>query len=154
MERIDVAIGIVTRAGRVLICRRKAKGAFGGYWEFPGGKCEPGESPSHCVTRELREELAIEVQPTQALQTLEHDYPHLHVRLHPFLCELTRGEPQPIECVQVEWVDAPSLTDYRFPEANEALIRSLTQQLTASELREGPRTKDQRQVTSDKWSLR
>jgi len=143
MERIDVAIGILTRAQRVLICRRKAKGAFGGYWEFPGGKCEPGESPSQCVVRELREELTIEARPTQALETFQHDYPHLHVRLHPFLCELTRGEPHPIECVQIEWVDPARLINYRFPEANEPLIRSLTLMLTRGRAEsERPMTKD------------
>jgi len=131
MERIDVAVGIVTRAGLVLICRRKVEGAFGGFWEFPGGKCEPGESPSQCVIRELHEELAIEVRPNQALETLEHDYPHLHVRLHPFICEMIRGEPQAIECVQIEWVDPPRLTDYRFPEANEPLLRALIRSLTS-----------------------
>ena len=125
MKRIDVAVGIVVRAGRILICQRRAAGAFGGYWEFPGGKCEPGESASQCIVRELTEELAIETRPTQALEIWEHDYPTLHVRLHPFLCELTEGEPQPVECVQVKWVEPPRLIDYRFPEANEPLIRSV-----------------------------
>jgi mutator protein MutT len=156
MERIDVAIGIVTRARRVLICRRKAKGAFAGYWEFPGGKCEPGETPSQCVVRELREELAIEARPLQALPNLEHDYPHLLVRLHPFICELVRGEPKPIECLQIEWVDPPRLPHYHFPEANEPLLRSLMSILTTGGSRprrtndKGPGTDDQGQVTSDK----
>jgi mutator protein MutT len=141
MERIDVALGILTQSGKVLIARRKAEGAFGGYWEFPGGKCEPGELPARCVVRELREELAIDARPTQALGILEHDYPHpfdklragLHVRLHPFLCELTGGYPQPIESLQVEWVDPPRLLDYRFPEANGPLTRLVIELLGAAE---------------------
>jgi mutator protein MutT len=125
MNRIDVAIGIVSRGDRVLVCRRKAEGSFGGYWEFPGGKCTPGESPAQCVVRELSEELAIEVRPTRALEIFEHDYPHLHVRLHPFFCELARGEPKPIECVQLEWVEPQRLVEYRFPEGNGPLILSV-----------------------------
>jgi mutator protein MutT len=125
MKRIDVAVGIVVRAGQVLICRRKATGSFGGYWEFPGGKCEMDEAPEQCVVRELREELAIEILPDQALETLEHDYPHFRVRLYPFLCKLLQGEPRLIECVQFEWIDPPRLVDYRFPEANEPLLRSV-----------------------------
>ncbi len=61
MQRIDVSIGILLRDGQILICQRRSQDAFGELWEFPGGKCEPGESPAACLTRELLEELAVRV---------------------------------------------------------------------------------------------
>lgn len=125
MKRIDVAIGIVVRAGRVLVCQRRNGGDFGGLWEFPGGKCEAGESPRQCLVRELREELGIQVEPSRALDVLEHDYPTIHVRLHPFLCNLVAGEPHPLESQRLEWTDPPSLRTYSFPAANEPLLTEI-----------------------------
>src|SRR6476469_3906122 len=94
--RTDVAIGIVTRAGKVLICQRPDGKSFAGYWEFPGGKREPGETIDQCLRRELREELAIEVTPTHALSPVDHDYPAGSIRLHPWVCTHDAGEPQPL----------------------------------------------------------
>ena len=124
MNRIDVAIGIILRGERILICQRKTAGAFAGLWEFPGGKCQPGESPETCLIRELHEELAIAAQPLRALQVIEHDYPSIHVRLHPFICHCDEN-PHPIECQRVEWVAPQQLREYSFPEANEPLLQEL-----------------------------
>jgi len=124
---VNVAIGIVVEDGRVLICRRKSDraDAFGGLWEFPGGKCEAGEAPDACVMRELREELAIEVTPTTPLPVIEHDYPSVSVRLHPFVCRLVSGEPRAISAAEWKWVEGAELVGHRFPEANAGLIRGL-----------------------------
>ena len=94
MKRIDVAIGVVTRAGRILICQRKSGDTFGGYWEFPGGKCESGEVLEACLARELMEEVAIEARVIEKLTIIHHNYPRTRLTLHPFLCEQTSGEPQ------------------------------------------------------------
>jgi 8-oxo-dGTP diphosphatase len=130
--RIDVVIGIVLgTGGRVLVCRRKTDGHLAGYWEFPGGKREAGESSEQCLLRELQEELAIRVRPTAALDVIEHDYPAVRVRLHPYLCAHTGGEPKAIGCDRFEWVDPPRLCDYRFPPANASLIAQLVHRLSA-----------------------
>jgi mutator protein MutT len=120
-----VAIGIVVHTGRALICQRRNGGDFGGLWEFPGGKCEVGESPRQCLVRELREELGAEVEPSHALPVLEYDYPTVHVRLHPFLCNLIGGEPRPLESQRLEWADPPALRNYPFPAANAALLEDV-----------------------------
>jgi mutator protein MutT len=127
LKRVAVAIGIVARGGRVLVCQRREDpgDAFGGMWEFPGGKCEPGETPEACVRRELREELGIEVAPTAALAVIEHRYPSVHVQLHPFVCRLESGEPTAISAAEARWVDRGELGGYRFPEANASLLREL-----------------------------
>ena len=128
---IDVVIGVVLREdGQVLICQRKFDGHLGGYWEFPGGKVEPGESLEHCLLRELQEELAIHVRPLGRLDVIEHDYPARRLRLHPYLCAHAGGVPQPIGCQRVEWITPSRLTEFRFPPANDALIAHLIRRLS------------------------
>src|SRR3954447_23364660 len=98
MKRIDAAIAIVVKDGKILVCQRKDGDTFGGYWEFPGGKCEAGESLEQCLARELQEEIAIVARPIARLTTIEHDYKHALLRLHPFVCLHEQGEPQHLEC--------------------------------------------------------
>jgi len=129
MKQIDAAIAIVMRGTKVLICQRKDDDTFGGYWEFPGGKQECGESLEQCLARELREELNITATPTAALPPVEHRYPQACVRLHPFVCEHQAGEPELIECQQALWIDPPRLRDYRFPPANVQLIEDVITRL-------------------------
>src|SRR4051794_37704117 len=93
MRRIDAAIAIVIRDGKVLVCQRKDDDTLGGYWEFPGGKKEDGETLEQCLARELDEEICIRAKPLRQLTTIEHDYPEVLVRLHPFVCAHEAGEP-------------------------------------------------------------
>ena len=125
MKRIDVAIAVITQNGEILICQRKSNDTFGGYWEFPGGKCERGEDFETCLHRELREEIDVAVRIIGQLTPIEHRYPHVHLTLHPFLCEHTHGEPKLIECQKAVWIRPDELTEYRFPPANESLLREV-----------------------------
>lgn len=129
-SRIDAAIAIVIREGQILISQRCEDDSFGGYWEFPGGKCEDGETLEQCLTRELREELDIAARPIDRFPAVEHDYPNVLVRLHPFLCEHEAGEPKLIECQAVEWIAPPRLREFRFPPANEDLIERVIARLS------------------------
>ena len=128
--RTDVVIGIVTRAGTVLICQRPDGKSFPRYWEFPGGKREPGETVEACLRRELREELAIDVSPVHGFPVVDNDYPGGKIRLHPFACTVVRGEPRPLACEQVRWVMPGELKDYQFPPANEELIAEVVEFLS------------------------
>src|SRR6266542_2532107 len=105
MQRIDAAIAIVVRDNKVLVCQRKQDDTFGGYWEFPGGKQEEGETLEECLARELAEELSIRARPVIRLTVIEHDYPHGKLRLHPFLCEHEHGEVMHLECQASQWID-------------------------------------------------
>lgn len=129
MKRVEVVIGIVVRQGKVLICRRRAQDPLAGCWEFPGGKVEPGESLLDCLARELAEELAITARPIEPLAIIEHDYPHVQVRLHPYLCEYDSGEPRPLASEQAIWVSPAELPRYHFPPANDHLIQELVARL-------------------------
>jgi A/G-specific adenine glycosylase len=122
MKHVEVAIAIVLRGSRLLITRRKADGPLGGLWEFPGGKCEPGETPEQCLARELREELAITARPVMSFPPITHCYAHAEVCLHPYLCLHESGEPQLIGCQDARWIEPAQLRDFPFPEANARLI--------------------------------
>ena len=121
----DVAIGIIRRAGKVLICQRPEGKSFAGYWEFPGGKREPGETVPQCLKREVWEELAIRVRPVVALGAIDHDYPRGPIRLHPYLCEHVAGEPQKLACEAVKWIEPEDLRSHLFPPANDRLIEEV-----------------------------
>ncbi|HMB94755.1 MAG TPA: 8-oxo-dGTP diphosphatase MutT [Tepidisphaeraceae bacterium] len=130
MERVDVAIAIVCRQKSVLICRRRREDRLGGYWEFPGGKVEAGETIQQGLARELREELDIEVEPLTALATIDHDYPDIQIRLHPFLCSHKAGEPRLLACTDAIWINASDLRQYQFPPANSGLIDDIVKCLS------------------------
>ena len=80
---VDVAVGVlIDAAGRFLLTSRPDGKVYAGYWEFPGGKLEPGETVEQALRRELIEELGIEIGPAQPWKTELMDYPHARVRLH------------------------------------------------------------------------
>jgi mutator protein MutT len=131
MQVIDVAIAIVCCEDRVLICRRRQGGHLGGFWEFPGGKVEPGETPKSCAVREIREEVDLEIDVLSEMPVIEHDYPDRKVRLHPFLCSYKSGHAKPLGCDEALWVTSSNLPNYQFPEANAELIQELMRTLPA-----------------------
>lgn len=90
-------------AGCYLACLRPAGKRLGGLWEFPGGKVEPGESPQAALVRELREELAVEVEVGTALAPVTWEYEFGTVRLLPFFCRIVSGELAPTEHERVFW---------------------------------------------------
>lgn len=123
--RIEVAAGLVFRAGRLLITQRHPDAHLGGLWEFPGGKREAGESFEDCLVRELREELGIGVEVGALLETIAHDYPDKRVLLKFFRCQWREHEPRPHDCHDLAWVTRDTLRRYEFPAADERLLRRL-----------------------------
>lgn len=121
-----IGVGVVLDgADRVLIDQRLEEGLLGGLWEFPGGKQEPGESIVDTIRRELREELAIEVEVAEELICLEHAYSHKRLRFIVHLCRWSSGEPQPLASQQVRWVEPERLAEFPFPAANARIIAAL-----------------------------
>jgi mutator protein MutT len=129
MKRIEVAIAVVRRGNQILICQRKDDDTLGGFWEFPGGKRETGESLETCVARELREEVDVRVTVISKLTAIEHTYPHGQILLYPFLCDHLDGEGTPIECQRLLWVEAAELAKYRFPPANGPLLMEISRMM-------------------------
>lgn len=101
---IDVAVGILMKPnGDVLLAQRPTGKPYAGYWEFPGGKVDPGESIFNALKREFVEELGIEIVSAEAWCGIEHVYPHAHVRLHFFISRNWCGEPQSLEGQAFAW---------------------------------------------------
>jgi A/G-specific adenine glycosylase len=121
-----IGVGVVfDSVGRVLIDQRLEEGLLGGLWEFPGGKQEAEEPIAATIQRELREELAIEVEVGEELISLEHAYSHKRLRFVVHLCRWLSGEPQPLASQQVRWVHLAELEAYPFPAANSRIIAAL-----------------------------
>ena len=124
MTTLVVAAAIVERKGRFLVTRRQPGVHLEGYWEFPGGKCEPGETLAACLEREIREELDVSVRVGQELFETMHTYPDRRVALHFLRCELI-GEPTPRLGQTVRWAPRHELAMLAFPPADRELIRLL-----------------------------
>ena len=120
---VDIALAVVRHAGRVLIGQRPEGAPLAGFWEFPGGKILPGESPEEAAQRECREETGLAVRLGPLLGLVEHDYAHGRLRLHFFAAE-------PLDAAQAPaapfcWVPLAALASCRFPPANAGVVQNL-----------------------------
>jgi len=123
---VDVAVGIVTRAdGQVLLAERPQGKPVAGYWEFPGGKFETGESPVEALGRELHEELGVELDAAWPWITREFVYPHSHVRLHLYRVLRWHGEPHGREGQQLSWQDPVKIDVSPLLPANHDILQAL-----------------------------
>ncbi|USD20540.1 8-oxo-dGTP diphosphatase MutT [Microbulbifer variabilis] len=123
---IHVAVGVVRRSdGKILIARRPDHLHMGGRWEFPGGKVESGESVQQALTRELLEEVAIEVDQLQPLVEIQHEYAEKTVLLDTWQVTAFSGEAQGREGQETAWVAVQELNNYQFPDANQAIIEAI-----------------------------
>ena len=132
-ELIRVAVGILVDNCkgdvRVLITKRPIGGVLGGYWEFPGGKLEEGESYEDCVVREYEEEVGVKVRVRGELEMVEHEYDYGRVRLQPFYCEYVSGVLQNLAVVEHKWVKPGELRMYEMPAANVGMIQRVVKEL-------------------------
>ena len=124
LPTLVVTAAVIEHHGSFLVARRQKGVHLEGYWEFPGGKCRPGESLAACLVRELREELGVDARPGDELYTTTHAYFDRCVELHFLKCEL-RGTPRPQVGQEVRWVARDELATLEFPPADAELIRIL-----------------------------
>ncbi len=124
---IEVAAALIHHQNRLLITKRKEGAILGGYWEFPGGKCQEKETLRDCLQREIKEELGIQIQPEKQVCQILYPYPHGTVILYFFDASFQGGEPQALGCQEFRWILPQELPRYTFPPANTLLIRQLCQ---------------------------
>ncbi|MFT7286356.1 MAG: 8-oxo-dGTP diphosphatase [Halieaceae bacterium] len=123
---LHVAVAVIINAqGEVLLTRRHPQSHQGGFWEFPGGKVEPGETVAEALRRELREELAIDISEHRALLEIVHDYGDRLVCLDVHRVIAFTGQPRPCEGQPMRWVPGADLRAYSFPAANEPIVERL-----------------------------
>lgn len=121
---IVVLAAIIERNGHLLVTRRLAGTHLAGLWEFPGGKCEPGETHEDCLRRELDEELGVNASIGPEIFATAHAYPERIVRLHFRECR-TSDEPQARLGQAMRWVRREALDPAEFPPADAELIERL-----------------------------
>ena len=118
------AVALIDSDGRVLLAERPEGKIFAGYWEFPGGKIETGETPEAALVRELDEELGVDTKDSclAPLGFVSHPYDTHHMVLLLYVCRKWSGCPQPKEGGQLKWVAPARLRDFEMPPANKELI--------------------------------
>jgi mutator protein MutT len=121
---IVVTAAIIQRGESFFVTRRPAGAHLEGLWEFPGGKCEPGESHEACLRREILEELGADVRVAREIFNVTHTYDDRIVELHFFLCEALQ-EPRPLLGQEMQWVAREALDGLAFPPADAELIEML-----------------------------
>ena len=122
----EVVCGVIEDdAGRFLACLRPAGKHLGGFWEFPGGKVEAGESPEAALVRELLEELGIEVAVEGALDPVLWTYDRGPIRLSPFLCHIIRGIPSPLEHEALRWCAPRDIASLPWAPADLPILEQL-----------------------------
>lgn len=124
MKTVHVAAAVILRDGRVFATQR-GYGAYKDYWEFPGGKIEPGETAEEALAREIREELDTEIAVEAPFDRVEYDYPDFHLSMQCFLCRVIRGSLVLKEHEAAAWLDRDRLGDVHWLPADETVISRL-----------------------------
>ncbi len=119
-----VTAAVVERGGRLLVTRRLEGSHMAGCWEFPGGKCEPGEPADACLARELLEELGITATVHEEVYRTTYAYGDRVLDLRFFRCDLAT-EPRPLLGQEIRWVERHELTALEFPPADAELVARL-----------------------------
>lgn len=128
---LEVAAAIIEQDGLVLACRRNRDRALGGKWEFPGGKLEPGESPSQALVREIHEELGVHVAVTGTLTTDDTVAGSQIIRLICLRAQLLGSRPEAsTDHDDLRWVRREQLRDLDWADADLPAVRLLTKELT------------------------
>lgn len=120
-KSIRVVAAVLIQGGR-LFATQRGYGEWKDWWELPGGKVEPGEQPEAALQREIREELATEIEVGKLLTTVEHDYPQFHLTMHCYACTVTQGQLSLLEHEDARWLAADELDSVKWLPADAGVI--------------------------------
>ena len=121
MKTIRVVAAVI-RDGDKIFATARGYGEFKGQWEFPGGKIEPGETPQEALTREIREELATEIEVGELIHTIEYDYPNFHLSMDCFWATIKAGNLTLLEAEDARWLTRDTLRSVQWLPADLELI--------------------------------
>ena len=125
MKQIEVAAAIIHEADGRIFATQRGYGDWKGWWEFPGGKLEPGESAEEALHREIREELVTNIVIERHVTTVEYDYPDFHLTMHCYLCHIESGSLTLKEHNAAQWLAKEELTNVQWLPADVQLIEKL-----------------------------
>ena len=131
IKTIEVVAAIIIKDNQVFATQR-GYGQWQGWWEFPGGKIEPGETPEAALTREIREELNAEITVGDLLQTIEWDYPAFHLTMHCYLCTLNSDQLHLNEHSASAWLNSETLRSVNWLPADLGLLDEIEKLLARS----------------------
>ena len=124
MKSIEVVAAIIEKEGRIFATQR-GYGDYKDWWEFPGGKIEPGESQEHALVREIQEELKADISVGEHLCSVEYDYPEFHLRMHCYICKLLSREVTLVEHEAAKWLALDELDSVKWLPADIEVIEKL-----------------------------
>ena len=124
-RRTVEVVAAVIRRGDTILATQRGYGPWEGWWEFPGGKIQPGESREDALLREIQEEMETSIAIDRFLTTVDYDYPNFHLTMHCFLCHLTDGCFTLKEHHAARWLDADSLQSIQWLPADQDLVTGL-----------------------------
>ncbi|WP_295363435.1 (deoxy)nucleoside triphosphate pyrophosphohydrolase [uncultured Succinivibrio sp.] len=129
MKTINVVAAIIVSEDKRIFATQRGYGDYKGWWEFPGGKIEEGESREEALKREIMEELACPIKVGKFFDTIEYDYPKFHLHMDCFLCSLDSVEPSLLEHMSAKWLKLSELSEVKWLEADLSIIQKLRQTL-------------------------
>ena len=124
MKTVSIAAAIIVKDKQILATQR-GYGNYAGYWEFPGGKIEDGETPEQALVREIKEELDTEIVIDDFLVEVEHDYPEFHLIMKCFLCHIENGKIELLEHSAAKWLDKENLESVKWLGADYPVLKEL-----------------------------
>lgn len=124
MQTKKVVAAVIVRDGQ-LFATQRGYGNYKDWWEFPGGKIEPGETPQEALRREIREELDTIVSVGELLYTVEYDYPEFHLSMQCYLCTIVSGELTLLEHEASRWLSKDELLNVRWLPADVAIVEKI-----------------------------
>ncbi|WP_367209128.1 (deoxy)nucleoside triphosphate pyrophosphohydrolase [Sphingobacterium sp. R2] len=129
MAITKVVCGIIFKDDLVLICRRKPEKSLGGYWEFPGGKVEDGESYEESLLRELIEELNLKVEIIEHFFDIVHHYDNGAIELISFICKTQSIATESTDHDLLEWVEVDDLLNWKLAPADIPIAKELIEEI-------------------------
>ena len=127
-KSIEVVAAII-RQGDKIFATQRGYGDWKDWWEFPGGKMEPGETPEQALLREIREELDTEIRIDTFLYTVDWDYPKFHLTMHCYICSLRKDTLHLIEHEAARWLSREEIHSVRWLPADEILLPLIAEEL-------------------------
>lgn len=124
MKTVNVVAAIIHNGNKYFATQR-GYGEFKDWWEFPGGKIEPGETPEEALRREIKEELDLEITIDTHLVTVDYDYPKFHLHMYCYLCRISSGEPLLIEAESARWLSNGELLSVDWLPADVVAVKKL-----------------------------